>query len=73
MPLTIPCSAMGYPCDDVISGISVAELIIALQNCAMSHHNYTREQVEAPEKIEELRAAIRQASRSAQSRTRRQV
>ena len=73
MPLTIPCSAMGYPCDDVISGNSVSELITAIQNCAMSHHNYTSEQVEAPEKIEELKGAIRQASRSAQSRTLRQV
>ncbi len=72
MPLTVSCPAMGYPCDDVISGNSVAELITAVQQHAMSYHDYTPEQAQAPEKIEEWKGAIRQASRPAQSRTPRQ-
>ena len=72
MPLTISCTAMGYPCDDLISGNSVAELITAIQNHAVSDHNYASEQVQAPEKIEEWKGAIRQASRPTQSRTLRQ-
>ncbi len=72
MPLTISCSAMGYPCDEVISGNSVAELIAAIQNHVISYHNYSSEQAQAPEKIEEWKGAIRQASRPTQSGTLRQ-
>ncbi len=69
MPLTIPCPAMGYQCDEVISGDSIAELIANVQQHAISYHDYTSEQINDPEKIEEWKGAIRQAARPAQSRT----
>ena len=74
MAMTISCADMGYSCGDEVSGATVEELIQAVQQHAMTFHSFTEEQVQAPEKIQEWRAAIRQASRPPELRTpRREV
>ena len=69
MATTISCEDMGHACGDEVSGNTVEELIRAVQQHAMPFHDFTEVQAQAPEKIQEWRAAIRQASRPPELRT----
>ena len=62
---------MGYDCGATVAGGSLAELLKSVQMHAIEHHDYTQEQVEAPEKIAIWEGAIKQSSRPDSFRTAR--
>ena len=60
---------MGYDCGSAVSGDSLAVLLGAVQQHALDHHDYTREEVESEELIAIWQGAIKQSSRPGEIRT----
>ena len=60
---------MGYDCGSAVSGDSLAALLAAVQQHALEHHNFTKEQVESEEMIAIWEGAIKQSSRPGNIRT----
>ena len=71
--LTITCKDMGYTCGDSVSGSNLDEILEACKDHARNHHGMTDEEVNSPERIEQWRGAIKQASRPGAIRTPRTV
>jgi predicted small metal-binding protein len=62
---------MDYDCGATVVGESLAELLKSVQLHAIDHHNFTKEETEAPEKIAIWEGAIKQSSRPGSFRTTR--
>ena len=71
--LTIECTDMGYSCGSSISGSNVDELVEACKVHARDLHHLSEDEINAPERQERWRAAIKQVSRPAAIRTPRTV
>lgn len=67
--ITISFEALGDPCKETVSGITMDDVLREIQEHAISRHGYTAEEAGAPEKLEMWRGAIRQTSRPAETRT----
>lgn len=73
MPLLISCRDVGVDCDFMIHGRSVGELVQEAAVHAVAEHNCTEEQVSRPDWLEQMRAAMRSASRPASLTTPRPI
>ena len=60
---------MGYDCGSAVSGNSLEELIESVKQHALEFHGYTREEVDAPERVAVWEGAIKQSSRPGEIRT----
>ena len=70
MAVTISCrDLLGSPCDEVVSGETMGEIILEIQEHAMSVHGFTEAQVQAAEMVAIIRGAIRQSARPLHLRT----
>ena len=67
--ITISFEALGDPCEETVSGITMDDVLRAIQDHAINRHGYTAEQAGAPEKLDMWRGAIRQTARPADTRT----
>ena len=69
MAMTIPCADMGYSCGYGVSGDSMDQILSGIKHHSLEFHDYTEEELEKIDAVEQLKGAIRQASRPGESRT----
>ncbi len=69
MPMMISCADMGYSCGYGISGESMDQILSGIKHHSLEFHDYTEEELEKINAVEQWKGAIRQASRPGATRT----
>lgn len=65
MTLTLSCRDLGSPCDVVVSGETLDEIIDAMCDHAIEVHGRTREEIYSDENRALFQSALKQSSRPA--------